>query len=111
MKYSRPLFQALFISPSGWCNVGSSGEAADNNCTTGSIPATTNCSTGAANSSGHCKTGSTVTNSGPTAVSYCQTGTGGQSGTLDCAAGNKAFGATGCKTGTAACHCTTGSGA
>jgi hypothetical protein len=103
------MFMALSGALSGWCNVGSGGELADNDCITGTGPLTTNCSNGAANSSGHCKTGGTVTNVG--AVTYCLTGTGGSNANAPCTTGAKAVGPTGCKTGNQACHCDKGSGA
>jgi hypothetical protein len=109
MKYGRPTFRMLASLVSAWCGVGSNGENYDNDCSAGSIPTTTNCSSGNTNASGHCKTGSSVSNQG--AATYCLTGGGGSSSNKTCSNGNQALGVTSCKTGTQACHCTTGSSA
>lgn len=112
MKYIRPGFHALSLGSYVWCNVGSSGENVDNNCTPGAAPSTLGCSGGATNTTGHCKSGSSVKNLAPgLGLTYCLTGTGATIGDTACSPGGKAGGATACKTGSLACHCTTGTAA
>ena len=109
MKYAKPTILALSSQASGWCNVGSSGENVDNNCTPGAAPTTLGCSGGGANTTGHCKSGSSVKNLAPgLGLTYCLTGTGRTIGDIPCTARSNAGGATACKTGSLACHCTTG---
>lgn len=108
MKYACPIIRKLTSYASGWCEVGSGGENADNSCITGGSPTTQNCWTGTANQTGHCMGGSTVGNQG--AALECMSGTSGSNGP-GCGAGNRATGSSGCHTGTAACHCVNGRGA
>jgi hypothetical protein len=111
MKYAKPMFMTLSGALSGWCNVGSNGVNADNNCAAGITPTTTQCKTGAANTHGHCITGSTVANT-PGSALFCLTGTGGNGALYnDCKNGISASGYTACQVGTHACHCTKGSSA